>query len=230
MGSAGTAQRRGDRRRLLLPAVRDPSARAQIDVGLNVRAWPQSDGAAIGFDGLVRLARGFEGGAEVEVRFGKPWIEFQCSTVMEDRFLQIGLLLECRAEVVVGLGMTGTQRRGPPVTLHRVVELRLHLYAAPRLFSVSTKLGSIASGAVAGDRVVELSLLLECSARLLSAAAFCGSGASRTAIAGDGLVEAARLMVSQGNGHRLRGRCHVAHHGKGSIGRQQRLAAASCLI
>jgi uncharacterized membrane protein AbrB (regulator of aidB expression) len=61
------------------------------------------------------------------VRLGKVRLQFQCAAVAGDRFVQLPLVLQGIAQVVVCLGKVGLQFHRPAVAGDRFVQLSLVL-------------------------------------------------------------------------------------------------------
>ena len=93
---------------------------------------------------------------------GKVRLQFQCPAVAGDRFLQLPLVLQGIAQVVVCLGIVRLQFQCPAVAGDRFLQLPLVLQ---RIAQVAVRLGIVRlqfqCPAVAGDRFVQLPLVLE---------------------------------------------------------------------
>ena len=94
------------------------------------------------------------------MRLGKVRLQFQCPAVAGDRFVQLSLVLQGVAQVVVGLGIVRLQFQCPAAAGDRFVQLPCSLSATPRLLWASAKSGfQFQCPAVAGDRFVQFPLV-----------------------------------------------------------------------
>src|SRR5437016_5175843 len=109
------------KRRFLIQHADEPSQRAFRQRIIRV----QRERFLVAFDGLLPLSLALVDSAEVQVREGRTLVALGLHGLFEprDRFVELLLLDQIRADVVVGVAELGIHRNGVAAFLDRLVQL-----------------------------------------------------------------------------------------------------------
>ena len=122
---------------------------------------------------------------------GKIRLQLQCPAVAGDRFVQLPLVLQRIAQIVVRLGKVRLQLQMPGGSRRSLRPVFPWSFKAmPRLLCASAKSGfSSRARRMAGDRVVQLPLVLERVAQVVVCLGIVRLQLQCPAVAGDGFVQ-----------------------------------------
>ncbi len=168
----------GDGPSVVTPMIWENENKVAVGAGV---AGPQCDGLAIGGDGLIELAFGYQSIAEITVGFRQAGIEFDGPATTGDGLVKLASVFQDGAKIAIGIRQIGIRLDGLPIGGDGFIESVLALQGITEIAIGLRRIGIKGNGlSTGGDGLVQLPFGRQGDAKIIV-------GFEKVWIEGDGL-------------------------------------------